>query len=142
MSEGMGQHKQDYPTQVQSLLTKHSKVFGDIPPGRPPNKGIEHVIELEEGEKPFITTPYRHPKRYKDEIKKAIKELLKMWHIGPSKSLFASSMMLVKKKDGTFRMCIGYGELNKKTIKIDIGFPILMNSLMSYMVLVTSPKQI
>jgi hypothetical protein len=72
---------------------------------------------LEEGEKHIITTPYRHPKMYNDEIEKAIKELLDMGHIRPSSSPFASSVVLVKKKDGTMHMCIDYRALNKKTIK-------------------------
>jgi hypothetical protein len=72
---------------------------------------------LEEGAKSIITTPYRHPKRFKDEIAKAIKELLDMGHIRPSSSPFASSVVSVKKKDGTMRMCIDYRALNKKTIK-------------------------
>lgn len=83
-------------------------MFGDIPPGRPPDRGFEHVIELEEGAKPVITTPYRHlkrytpykhPKRYKDEIEKAIRELLEMGHIKPSNSSFASSIVLVKRTE-------------------------------------------
>jgi hypothetical protein len=72
---------------------------------------------LEEGVKPVITTPYRHPKKFKDEIEKAIKELLKMGHIRSSSSPFASFVVLVKKKDGTMRMYIDYKALNKKTIK-------------------------
>jgi hypothetical protein len=64
-----------------------------------------------------ITTPYRHPKKFKDEIEKAIKELLDMGHIRPNSSPFASSVVLFKKKDGTMRMCIDYRALNKKTIK-------------------------
>ena len=92
-------------------------MFGEIPPGRPPNRGFEHTIELEEGAKSVITTPYRHPKSFKDEIEKAIKELLAMGHIRPSSSPFESSVVLVKKKDGTMRMCIDYRALNKKTIK-------------------------
>jgi hypothetical protein len=54
---------------------------------------------------------------FKDGIKKAIKELLEMGHIRPSSSPFTSSVVLLKKKDGTTRMCIEYRALNKKTIK-------------------------
>jgi hypothetical protein len=72
---------------------------------------------LEEGAKPMITRSYRHPRRFKDEIEKAIKELLAMGHIRPSINPFASSVVLVLKKDGTMRMCIDYRALNKKTIK-------------------------
>lgn len=92
-------------------------MFSDIPPGAPPDRGIEHIIELEEGAKPVMITPYRHPKRLKDEIEKTIKELLEMGHIRLSKSPFASSVVLVKKKDGSLRMCIDYRVLNKRTIK-------------------------
>jgi hypothetical protein len=92
-------------------------VFGPIPLGRPPNRGFEHTIELEVGATPMITMPYRHPKRFKDEIEKAIKELLVMGHIRANMSPFASSVVLVLKKDGTLWMCIDYRALNKKTIK-------------------------
>ena len=65
----------------------------------------------------MITTSYRHPKKFKYEIEKSIKELLDMGHIRPSSSPFASSVVLVKKKDGTMQICIDYQALNKKTIK-------------------------
>jgi hypothetical protein len=58
-----------------------------------------------------------HPKKHKDEIESTIKELLAMGHIRPSSSPFASSVVLVKKKDGTMHMCIDYRALNKRTIK-------------------------
>ena len=82
----------------------------------PPDRGFEHGIEMEDGAKPMITTPYRHPRPYKDEIEKTIHELLDMGFIRPSSSPFASSMVLVK-KDGTLWICIDYRTLNKKTIK-------------------------
>ena len=65
----------------------------------------------------IITTPYRHPKAYKDEIEQAIREMLALVHIRPSSSPFASSIVLVKKKDETLHMCINHRALNKKTLK-------------------------
>jgi hypothetical protein len=117
------QGKVHYTPEIQEILDKHHKVFGPIPPGVPPDKGFAHIIEPEEGAKPVITTPYRHPKKYKDEIEKAIKELLDMGHIRPSTSPFASAVVLVKKKDGTMRMCIDFRALNKKTIKNRYSIP-------------------
>jgi hypothetical protein len=121
-SQKPSDNNQQYHVDIQTLLSKHDRVFGEIPPGRPPDRGFEHTIELEEGAKPVITTPYRHPKKFKDEIEKEIKELLEMGHIRPSSSPFASSVVLVKKKDGTMRMCIDYRALNKKTIKTGTPF--------------------
>jgi hypothetical protein len=109
--------KVHYPPKIQRIIDIHSKVFGPISPGVPLDRGFEHIIEMEEEEKPVITTPYSHPKKYKDEIEKAIKELLDMGHIRPSFSPFPSSVVLVKKKNGTMRMCIDFRALKKKTIK-------------------------
>jgi hypothetical protein len=106
-----------YSHDIQKIIDNQSKAFEPIPPGKPPDRGFEHIIELEEGAKPVITTPYRNPKKYKDEIEKAIKELLDMGHIRTSSIPFASSVVLVKTKDGTMRMCIDYSTLNKNTIK-------------------------
>jgi hypothetical protein len=57
-----------YAAEIKKIMDRHIKVFEPIPPRAPPDRGFEHIIELEEGEKPVITTPYRHPKKYKDEI--------------------------------------------------------------------------
>ena len=51
-------------------------MFSDIPPSRPLDRGTEHIIELEEGAKPIMITPYRNLKRLKEEIEKTIMELL------------------------------------------------------------------
>jgi hypothetical protein len=52
------QDHQHYHVDIQEFLGKHDKVFGPLPVGRPPDRGFEHIIELEEGVKPMITTPY------------------------------------------------------------------------------------
>ena len=102
---------------VQSILDRYATVFGEIPPRQPPDQGFEHMIELDLGIQAVITTPYRHPKAYRDEIERAIHELLALGHIRPSTSPFTSSIVMVKKKDDTLRMCIDYRALNKKTMK-------------------------
>jgi hypothetical protein len=117
--------KVHYTLEIKRILDQHQKVFGPIPPGVPPDNGFEHIIEIEVGAKPIITTPYRHPKKYKDEIEKAIKEILDMGHIILSSSPFASSVVLVKKKDGMIRMCIDFQDLNKKLIKNRYPIPMI-----------------
>lgn len=81
-------------------------MFADIPPRHLPDRGFEHTIELEPRVQTIITTPYKHPKAYMDEIEHAIKELLVLGHIRPSSNSFAASVVLVKKKDGNLRICI------------------------------------
>jgi hypothetical protein len=84
--EKPSQDRQHYHGDILTLIEKHDKVFRPLPAGRPPDRGFEHVIELEEGAKLVITTPYRHPKKFKDEIEKAIHKLLEMGHIRASSS--------------------------------------------------------
>jgi hypothetical protein len=48
--------RRNYNEDIRDLLSRNDKVFGKIPPGRPPDRGFEHTIELEEGAKPLITT--------------------------------------------------------------------------------------
>jgi hypothetical protein len=49
--------RQQYHTEIKNLPGRHQKVFEAILPGRPPDRGFEHTIELEEGAKPMITPP-------------------------------------------------------------------------------------
>jgi hypothetical protein len=101
--------RQHYHPQIRALSSQYESVLGSIPSGQPPDKGFEHTIELEARATPVITAPYRHPKRFKDEIEKEIKELLAMGHIRPSTSPFALSIVSFLKKDGmTLRICIDY----------------------------------
>ena len=102
--ENQSQDQKHYPAHIQALLGKNERVFNPLRAGKPPHRRFGHVIEIEEGSKPMISTPYRNPKRFKDEIKKAIKEFLEMGHIGPNSHPFTSSIVLVKKKDDTMMM--------------------------------------
>eukprot|EP00253_Pinus_taeda_P004243 PITA_04243 len=113
----VGTTRQMVHPEIQPILDQYATMFGEIPLVQPPDRGFEHTIELERGIQAVITTLYRHPKAYWDEIERAIQELLALGHIRLSTSPFAFSVVLVKKKNGTLRMCIDYKALNKKTLK-------------------------
>ncbi|GAA0163954.1 hypothetical protein LIER_19701 [Lithospermum erythrorhizon] len=73
--------------------------------------------------------PYRHSHNKKQEIEKIIAELLESGFIQPSQSAFVSPVILVKKKDGSWRFCMDYRYLNDLTIKHDFPIPIVDDSL-------------
>ena len=50
------------PRDIETLFHKYEKVFRDIPHGRPPNRGFENNIVLEEGTSHIQIPPYKHPK--------------------------------------------------------------------------------
>jgi len=51
------------------------------------------------------------------ELKKQLKEMLEKGFIRPSVSPWVTPILLVKKKDGSIRLCVDYRQLNKVTIK-------------------------
>ena len=57
------------------------------------------------------------------ELKKQVQELEDLGFIRPSTSPWGAPVLFVKKKDGTFWMCIDYRELNKVTIKNKYPLP-------------------
>ncbi|GKB88584.1 putative reverse transcriptase domain-containing protein, partial [Tanacetum coccineum] len=93
------------------------EVFPDDLSGLPPIREIEFQIELIPGAIPVAKSPYRLAPSKMEELSGQLKELQEKGFIRPSSSPWGASVLFVKKKDGSFRMCIEYRELNKLTIK-------------------------
>lgn len=58
-------------------------------------------------------------------VKDQLKELLEKGWIVPSKSNYASPILLVKKKCGGIRMCVDYRSLNKRTVLDKYPLPLI-----------------
>ncbi|GJR90349.1 putative reverse transcriptase domain-containing protein [Tanacetum coccineum] len=92
-------------------------VFLDDLLGLPPNQEIEFRIDLIPGAIPVAKYPYRLVPSKMEELLGQLKELQDKGFIRPSSSPWGAPVLFVKKKDGSFRMCNDYRELNKLTIK-------------------------
>jgi hypothetical protein len=77
------------------------------------------------GVQPVNVKPYRYSPQQKDEIEKQIKDMLQEGIIQISQSPFASPILLVKKKDGSWRFCVDYRQLNVVTVKDRYPMPIV-----------------
>ncbi|GKC29955.1 putative nucleotidyltransferase, ribonuclease H [Tanacetum coccineum] len=93
------------------------EVFPDDLSGLPPLWEIEFRIELIPGAVPIAKSPYRLAPSELEELSGQLKELQDKGFIRPSSSPWGAPVLFVKKKDGSFRMCIDYRELNKLTVK-------------------------
>nr|GEV39976.1 hypothetical protein [Tanacetum cinerariifolium] len=78
---------------------------------------VEFKIELIPGAAPVARAPYRLEPSELKELSDQLKELSKKGFIRPSSLPWGTPVLVVKKKDGSFRMCIDYRELNKLTSK-------------------------
>ncbi|GJT91669.1 putative reverse transcriptase domain-containing protein [Tanacetum coccineum] len=99
------------------VIHKFPEVFLDDLPGLPPPRQVKFRIELVPGAAPVARAPYRLAPSELKELSDQLKELLKKGFICSSSSPWGAPVLFVKKKDGSFRMCIDYRELNKLTVK-------------------------
>jgi hypothetical protein len=114
------------PTEAQlvSLLKAFTELFHE-PQGLPPNRPHDHHIQLKPGSGPTNIRPYRYPHYQKNEIEKIVKELLQSGVVRPSTSPYSSPVLLVKKHDGSWRLCVDYRALNHITVKDKFPIPVI-----------------
>ncbi|MCO5548947.1 hypothetical protein L7F22_002411 [Adiantum nelumboides] len=93
--------------ELSKFLNQFQDVFiDDIPGSSPPNK-----------------PPYRVSQAQQEEIMRQVNGLVEKGMVRPSSSPFCSPVLLVHKKDSTYRMCVDYRALNKITIKNKFPVP-------------------
>ncbi|CAF4988319.1 unnamed protein product, partial [Rotaria magnacalcarata] len=106
--------------QLTTLINRYPHVFTEQP-GR--THMTKHTIELQPGKQPSNMQPYRLPPSKKAIVDKQLEEMLEAGQIVPSRSPWASPIVLSPKKDGSLRFCVDYQKLNASTIRTAYPMP-------------------
>nr|GFA53598.1 putative reverse transcriptase domain-containing protein [Tanacetum cinerariifolium] len=104
-----------WPRDARPLWHKYSpgRRRTSLPLARP----VEFQIDLIPGAAPVARAPYQLAPSEMKELSEQLQELFDKGFIRPSSSPWGAPVFFIKKKDGSFRMCIDYRELNKLTVK-------------------------
>ncbi|GJU15169.1 putative reverse transcriptase domain-containing protein [Tanacetum coccineum] len=99
------------------IVRDFPEVFPEDLPGLPLIRPVEFQIDLIPGAALVARAPYRLAPSEMKELLEQLQELSDKDFIRPSSSPWGAPVLFVKKKDGSFRMCVDYRELNKLTVK-------------------------
>ncbi|GJR16037.1 hypothetical protein Tco_0798689 [Tanacetum coccineum] len=102
------------------LSKYHARIICDEKVVHIPIDGKTLIIR---GAAPVARAPYRLAPSEMQELSNQLQELADRGFIQPSTSPWGAPVLFVKKKDGSFRMCIDYRELNKLTVKNHYPLP-------------------
>lgn len=112
----------DLVGRLHQLLRDYSDIFS-VPAGLPPVRSFDHRIPLQPNTSPVNVKPYRYPHFQKTEIERLVGDMLQDGIIRPSNSPYSSPVILVKKKDGSWRFCVDYRALNAVTVRDRFPIP-------------------
>ncbi|GKF52546.1 hypothetical protein Tco_0159456 [Tanacetum coccineum] len=107
------------------VVREFPKVFPEDLPSLPLVRQVEFQINLIPRATPVTRAPYRLAPSEIQELSNQLQELADRGFIRPSTSPWGAPVLFVKKKDGSFKMCIDYWELNKLTIKNRYPLPMI-----------------
>ncbi|KAL4346499.1 hypothetical protein GQ457_17G008620 [Hibiscus cannabinus] len=119
----LAEFSDDLPAPILSLLQEFKDVFPEeTPEGLPPLRGIEHQIDFIPGATIPNRPAYRTNPEETKELQRQVTELMDKGYIRESLSPCTVPVLLVPKKDGSWRMCVDCRAVNQITIKFDILF--------------------
>ena len=106
----------------EELISKYQDIFstGDLDIGH--YTEVKHRIDLHDPT-PFKERYRRIPPSMFQEVKDHLQQLLACGIIRRSHSPWTSNVVLVRKKDGSLRMCIDFRALNRRTVKDAYALP-------------------
>ncbi|GKA46048.1 putative reverse transcriptase domain-containing protein, partial [Tanacetum coccineum] len=111
--------KESKEKQLEDVPVIHDfpEVFPKEVPRLPPPRQVEFCIDLVSRAAPVARAPYRLAPSEMKELSIQLQKLMEKGFIHPGSSPWGASVLFMKKKDGSFRMCIDYRELNNLPIK-------------------------
>jgi len=109
---------------LTALLAEFDDLFA-TPSGLPPPRQLDHRIHLLPNTPPVAVRPYQYAQMLKDEIEAQCQAMLEQGIIRASTSAFSSPVLLVRKRDGSWRFCVDYRALNSKTVRDKFPIPIV-----------------
>ena len=103
-------------SQMEHLLNSHSNIFSSSSGDLGLTSLSEHKIETQDAV-PIKQLPQRLPNALRPVVEEQVNEMLDNEVIKPSNSPWSSPVVLVRKKDGSWRFCIDFRKLNEVTVK-------------------------
>lgn len=88
-----------------------------------PEREMEFSIDLVPCTRHLSMTPYRMFTSNLIKLKKQLEDMMETKFVRPSVSPWGASMLLIKKKDKSMRLCVDYLHLNEVTIKNKYPLP-------------------
>lgn len=104
--------EENHAKELTETLEKQEDIYSD----KPENSSVlEHKISLTT-EEPVCSKAYKLSYTTRESLTRDIEDMLKMGAIRKSTSPYTSPIVIVKKPDGSNRLCVDYGKLNRITI--------------------------
>ena len=106
---------------LSKILYQHNELF-DLSKPKIANTPIHHTIPTGDHQ-PVNAKPYRVNQEKQNIIEKEVNKMEENGLIKPSQSPWSSPVLLVKKRDGQYRFCVDYRNLNQITTKDSYPLP-------------------